>query len=110
MFGLLITASAASLLASNALNPALNMLGLTNFLASTTSAAGGAAAGTVVLLSKASQVSRIALSAILALFAVDVRSRALTVEAEQPDKVFSYYMHIWNIFYACYLLLPMAKV
>jgi hypothetical protein len=32
------------------------------------------------------------------------------VETDSPDKVFAYYMHIWNIFYACYLLLPCLRV
>ena len=35
--------------------------------------------------------------------------RALKVEAENPEKVFQYYMHMWNIFYLCYALLPFLR-
>jgi len=52
------------------------------------------------------QVTRYIAAAMLGIFAIDLRKRALKVEAEDPDKVFSYYMHMWNIFYLCYALLP----
>ena len=52
---------------------------------------------------------RVSLAAALSLLAVDVRRRAQTVDITKPDRVFSYYMHIWNIFYACYFLLPLMR-
>jgi Zn-dependent protease len=53
---------------------------------------------------------RVGVAAALAWMAGDVRENALMVEAEKPDKVFAYYMHVWNIFYACYFLLPALRV
>ena len=52
---------------------------------------------------------RAALAACLSLLAVDVTARAQTVDTAQPDRIFSYYMYIWNIFYACYFLLPLVR-
>jgi hypothetical protein len=62
------------------------------------------------VLSTATRTTRLAVAAVLALMARDVKVRALRVEAEDPDKVFAYYMHIWNIFYACYMLLPALRI
>ena len=52
---------------------------------------------------------RVALAATLGLLAMDVAKRAVVVDTTKPDKIFSYYMHIWNIFYACYFLLPLVR-
>lgn len=49
------------------------------------------------------------LSAALGILAVDVRRRALLVESESSEEAFSYYMYVWNVFFACYFLLPLAK-
>ncbi len=46
----------------------------------------------------------------LSFMADDVRRRALQVDADEPKKVFEYYMYIWNIFYSCYILLPLLRV
>lgn len=46
----------------------------------------------------------------LALMALDIRQKAIQVEADRSDEVFNFYMHIWNVFYGCYLLLPLIKV
>ena len=56
--------------------------------------------------------SKAALAICLSLLAFDVRRRALEVESKKSEgaKVFSYYMYVWNIFYGCYLLLPLAKM
>lgn len=72
-----------------------------------TAAAGGV---TGLAVSPVTRNVRVGLAAVLALMARDVRHRALRVEAENPDKVFAYYMHVWNIFYACYLMLPALSV
>ena len=52
---------------------------------------------------------RVALAATLGYLATDVMKRAETVDTTKPDRIFSYYMHIWNIFYACYFLLPLVR-
>lgn len=56
------------------------------------------------------RVAKVVLAGGLAVMAWDVRRRALVVESESSEQVFSYYMYIWNIFYACYFLLPLAKI
>ena len=52
---------------------------------------------------------RISLATALSLLALDVTKRAQIVDIKKPDNIFSYYMHIWNIFYACYFLLPLVR-
>lgn len=61
-------------------------------------------------ISAASQGVRVALAVVLSRLAGDVQRRAELVETERPDEVFAYYMHIWNIFYACYLMLPLLRI
>ena len=106
LYSLLGTASGAVLLYSSALTPFLTSIGITKFMPQALLRFGS----TTAALTPTTQIARVSIAVILAGFAADVRSRALTVEAEKPDKVFAYYMHIWNIFYACYLLLPMLRV
>jgi homogentisate phytyltransferase / homogentisate geranylgeranyltransferase len=38
-----------------------------------------------------------------------VETKAAGVDPESPDDVFSYYMHLWKIFYASYMLLPLCR-
>ena len=45
----------------------------------------------------------------LAYLGKDVRKRARDVKAEDSASVFKYYMHMWNIFYACYAILPFLR-
>ena len=45
----------------------------------------------------------------LASLAYDVLRGARKVDADQPESVFAFYMRVWNIFYTCYLLLPLAR-
>eukprot|EP01041_Mallomonas_annulata_P011552 gene11553-24164_t len=52
-------------------------------------------------------VCRTVVSGSLLAFAVDVTNRAKAVDAKQSVPVFDFYMHVWKIFYACYLLLPL---
>lgn len=59
------------------------------------------------VLQSTSSTMKLLISVIFFMMTYDVRSRAKKIEAENPDKVFSYYMHIWNIFYLCYLILPL---
>ena len=40
---------------------------------------------------------------------MDVKQRAVAVDTNQPTEIFKYYMHIWNVFYGCYLLLPLVR-
>ena len=60
--------------------------------------------------SYASKIAKLTISVSLALMAFDIRQRAIQVEADRSDEVFSFYMHIWNVFYRCYILLPLVKV
>lgn len=59
------------------------------------------------VLQNTSSTMKLLISVIFFMMTYDVRSRAKKIEADNPDKVFSYYMHIWNIFYLCYLVLPL---
>jgi len=40
---------------------------------------------------------------------VSVRQEAGAVDPENPGQVYQYYMHLWKIFYLCYLVLPLAR-
>lgn len=40
---------------------------------------------------------------------VSVRQEAKSVDAEDSSMVYKYYMHLWKIFYASYLVLPFAR-
>jgi len=43
---------------------------------------------------------RIGIAGALLTLALQARSRALLVDAEEPKQVFAFYMHLWNVFYA----------
>ncbi len=51
--------------------------------------------------------SIVAISAIAA--GVSVRNEAKIVDAEDSGMVYSYYMHLWKLFYLSYLILPFAR-
>lgn len=51
--------------------------------------------------------SVVALSALGA--SASVRKEAQTVNAEDSGEVYNYYMHLWKLFYASYLVLPFAR-
>jgi len=51
--------------------------------------------------------SIVALSAFAA--GVSVRKEAQVVDAEDSSMVYSYYMHLWKLFYLSYLILPFAR-
>lgn len=40
---------------------------------------------------------------------LSVRQEAQTVNAEDSGEVYKYYMHLWKLFYASYLVLPFAR-
>jgi homogentisate phytyltransferase/homogentisate geranylgeranyltransferase len=49
-------------------------------------------------------------TAVLSLAAAwSVRKEAAPVDPEDPKQVYSYYMHLWKIFYLSYLVLPFAR-
>jgi homogentisate phytyltransferase/homogentisate geranylgeranyltransferase len=54
-------------------------------------------------------ISRLACSVVLFALSKDVRKRASVVKPEDSDSVFKYYMQMWNIFYACYIILPFLR-
>jgi homogentisate phytyltransferase / homogentisate geranylgeranyltransferase len=49
----------------------------------------------------------VATSAILA--GASVQKEAGTVDPENPKEVYSFYMHLWKLFYLSYLVLPLAR-
>lgn len=54
-------------------------------------------------------LSRVASSVVLFALSKDVKKRASVVKPEDSDSVFKYYMQMWNIFYACYIILPFLR-
>ena len=52
---------------------------------------------------------RIALSGGLLASAVDIWRTAGSVDASRPGEVYKYYIHVWDIFYICYFLLPLLR-
>ncbi len=40
---------------------------------------------------------------------ISVRQKAQSVDAEDSGMVYKYYMHLWKLFYASYLVLPFAR-
>ncbi len=40
---------------------------------------------------------------------ISVRQEAQSVDAEDSGMVYKYYMHLWKLFYASYLVLPFAR-
>lgn len=61
-------------------------------------------------VSPLTQSTRFLVALGLSFMADDVRRRALQVDSQDSKKVFEYYMYIWNIFYSCYVLLPLLRV
>jgi len=55
-------------------------------------------------------LSRGVISLALVGFASFVKAEAENVDAKEPEEVFDYYMFIWNIFYACYVILPLGAI
>ena len=53
--------------------------------------------------------SRLVAGALLGFLGKDVRKRASVVKAEDSESVFKYYMHLWNVFYACYVIMPFLR-
>lgn len=54
-------------------------------------------------------LSRLVAGMVLGFLGKDVRKRASVVKPEDSASVFKYYMHLWNIFYACYAILPFLR-
>ena len=98
----LTTATSAAAVAGGRLSASLGVGGHHH----TSSAINGVAS----TLSAASRNARAGMAALLGWIAWDVRELALQVNPEDPKGVFAYYMHVWNIFYICYLLLPGFRV
>ena len=81
----------------------LSALRLTTPIAATTTAI-------IPVTTMTSRIAHTAVSTVLVGMAWDVQHRAQSVDPEHPKQVFAYYMHIWNIFYACYILLPLLRL
>jgi homogentisate phytyltransferase / homogentisate geranylgeranyltransferase len=54
-------------------------------------------------------VGRLVVAACALAAGASVETKAAGVDPESPDGVYGYYMHLWKIFYASYLLLPLAR-
>lgn len=52
---------------------------------------------------------RIFVSSVLASAALEVVAREGKTNTEDPKSLFAFYMHVWNIFYACYAMLPLLQ-
>lgn len=52
---------------------------------------------------------RIICATAFTLLANNVKVRAEMVDCNESKSIFQYYMHIWNIFYFCYFLLPFVR-
>ena len=52
---------------------------------------------------------RVICAAAFTLLANNVKVRAEMVDCNESKSIFQYYMHIWNIFYFCYFLLPFVR-
>ena len=52
---------------------------------------------------------RLVTAACAGVAAVSVRQQSQAVDPDDPAQVYSYYMHMWKIFYLCYLVLPLAR-
>lgn len=53
--------------------------------------------------------ARLVVATLLLGLAGDVQRRARLVDPDQPSQVFNNYMHLWQVFYACYALLPLVS-
>jgi hypothetical protein len=42
-------------------------------------------------------------------FAHEVYTKAKAVAPEHPKEIFNYYLFIWQVFYRCYLALPLMQ-
>ena len=56
------------------------------------------------------RLGRLGLGGILAAIALDAKRRAVTIRGSDSKKIFDYYMYTWNVFYACYALLPLLGI
>ena len=53
--------------------------------------------------------SRLVTAACAVAAGLSVRQQSAAVDPENPGQVYQYYMHLWKIFYLCYLILPLAR-
>lgn len=54
-------------------------------------------------------LSRMAVGTCAFVAAISVNKEAVGVNPEDSKDVYNYYMHLWKLFYASYLLLPFAR-
>ena len=106
-----LTRTLTTVPASTLWSRTLSALRLTTPIAATTTATVTQNAQTIIpVTTMTSRIAHTAVSTVLVGMAWDVQHRAQSVDPEQPKQVFAYYMHIWNIFYACYILLPLLRL
>jgi homogentisate phytyltransferase / homogentisate geranylgeranyltransferase len=53
--------------------------------------------------------SRLVVMGSAAWAARSVHCQAARIDPESPSMVYQYYMHLWKLFYLCYLVLPLAR-
>jgi hypothetical protein len=46
---------------------------------------------------------------VLLLLGIDIRRRGKLIDVKEGSAAFDYYMHVWKVFYACYVMLPFLK-
>lgn len=61
-------------------------------------------------LSTCTKSTRIAIGSILVALAMDLIRRYKIVDKKNPESIFDCYMHVWNVFYMCYVLLPFVRI
>jgi len=54
--------------------------------------------------------TRTAIGGVLIALAVDLIRRYQIVDKKNPESIFDCYMWVWNVFYACYALLPFSSL
>jgi homogentisate phytyltransferase / homogentisate geranylgeranyltransferase len=69
----------------------------------------GAAQAATVSTSWWRAASRLVVMGAAAWAARSVHCQATQIDPESPSMVYQYYMHLWKLFYLCYLVLPLAR-
>jgi homogentisate phytyltransferase/homogentisate geranylgeranyltransferase len=65
--------------------------------------------GTTEMISTSLRCCRMVVALCAFSAGLSVRKEAQNVNAEDSGEVYKYYMHLWKLFYASYLVLPFAR-
>lgn len=61
------------------------------------------------IISNVTKICRASLSLILFAISADLGRKTLKIDTDNSKQIFDYYMYVWVVFYACYLLLPLVR-